>query len=107
MTTQLVFTTAPNDVVAKELARQLVSLKLAACVKLLAPCRSTYRWEGQIENATEIPLVIISEEVRYADLEAWLKKAHPYDVPELIAISCNNGLPEYLKWVSESTDIQT
>ena len=103
MSVQLIFTTAPDDDVANNLAQQLVALGLAACVKQLAPCQSTYRWQGQIENATEIPLIIISDDSRYAELEAWLKAAHPYDLPEIIALPCTNGLPEYLSWVNEST----
>jgi periplasmic divalent cation tolerance protein len=103
MTTQLIFTTAPDTDVANDLAHQLVSSGLAACVKQLAPCHSTYRWQGQIEVATEIPLIIISDDSRYIELEAWLKAAHPYDLPEIIALPCTQGLPAYLSWVAEST----
>ncbi|MGI9142593.1 MAG: divalent-cation tolerance protein CutA [Fluviibacter sp.] len=103
MAAQLIFTTAPDTDVANDLTHQLVALGLAACVKQLAPCQSTYRWQGQIENTTEIPLIIISDNSRYAELEAWLKAAHPYDLPEIIALPCTNGLPEYLRWVNEST----
>ena len=103
MAVQLIFTTAPDTDVANNLAQQLVTLRLAACVKQLAPCQSTYRWQGQIESATEIPLIIVSDDSRYADLEAFLKAAHPYDLPEIVAAPCTNGLPEYLSWVNEST----
>lgn len=103
MTIQLILTTAPDADIAESLAHQLVESGLAACVKQLGPCQSTYRWQGQIESATEFPLLIMSDESRYAELEAWLKNAHPYDLPEIIALSCANGLPEYLSWVSEST----
>lgn len=103
MATQLILTTAPDADVAANLAHQLIESGLAACVKQLTPCQSTYRWQGQIESTTEIPLMIISDDSRYAELETWLKNAHPYDLPEIIALSCANGLPEYLSWVSEST----
>lgn len=103
MAAQLIFTTAPDVDVASQLAHQLVASGLAACVKQLAPCQSTYRWQGQIEIATEIPLIIISDDSRYAELEVWLKEAHPYDLPEIIALPCTRGLPAYLNWVNEST----
>lgn len=103
MATQLILTTAPDADVAANLAHQLIESGLAGCVKQLTPCQSTYRWQGQIESTTEIPLMIVSDESRYAELEAWLKNAHPYDLPEIIALSCANSLPEYLSWVSEST----
>mgnify|MGYP000417966741 FL=1 len=103
MAIQLILTTAPDADIAASLAHQLVESGLAACVKQLAPCQSTYRWQGQIESTTEIPLMIISDASRYAALEAWLKEAHPYDLPEIIALPCTNGLPEYLSWVNEST----
>jgi periplasmic divalent cation tolerance protein len=103
MAAQIIFTTAPDADVAGDLAHQLVASGLAACVKQLAPCQSTYRWQGQIEIATEIPLIIISDASRYAALESWLKEAHPYDLPEIIALPCTQGLPAYLGWVAEST----
>lgn len=103
MTTQLVLTTAPDTDVANTLAHKLIASGLAACVKQLAPCRSTFRWQGQIEDAVEIPVLIITDDTRYPELEAWLKEAHPYDLPEILAISCTDGLPEYLSWVSDST----
>lgn len=103
MTTHLVLTTAPDTEVADKLAHELIACGLAACVKQLAPCRATYRWQGQIENAEEIPLVIVTDDARYPELEAWLKAAHPYDLPEILAIPCTDGLPEYLAWVSDAT----
>ena len=103
MATQLILTTVPDADVAASLAQQLVEQGLAACVKQLAPCQSTYRWQGQIESTIEIPLMIISDESRYAALETWLKAAHPYDLPEIIALPCTHGLPGYLSWVAEST----
>lgn len=105
MAAQIIFTTAPDADVAGDLAHQLVASGLAACVKQLAPCQSTYRWQGQIEIATEIPLIIISDASRYAALESWLKEAHPYDLPEIVALPCTQGLPAYLGWVAESTRV--
>lgn len=99
--TQLVFTAVPDEALADSLAYQLVESGLAACVKRLPACQATYRWDGQIERATEIPLLIIAHAQSYAALEKFLHAAHPYDVPEIIAIDCSAGLPDYLRWVAD------
>lgn len=102
MTTRirLVFTSVPDEALAESLAHQLVAAGLAACVKALPACRSTYRWEEQIERTTEIPLIIVAHAEGYEALEQHLKALHPYDVPEILAIDCSAGLPDYLHWVT-------
>jgi len=107
MTTQLVLTTAPDTELADRLAHELIANGLAACAKQFAPCQSTYRWQGQIERTTEIPLVIVTDDTRYPELEAWLKAAHPYDLPEILAIPCTGGHPGYLAWASNCTRAPT
>lgn len=99
--TCLVFTAVPDETLADLLAHQLVEAGLAACVKRLPACQSTYRWAGRIEHATEIPLIIVVHDEAYAALEQHLKSAHPYDVPEILAIDCSAGLPDYLRWVAD------
>jgi len=99
----LVQTTAPDQDSADQLADQLIIHELAACVKTLGPCRSSYRWQGRIEHAVEIPMLIITDEERYPALEHWLQQAHPYDLPEILSVTCTGGLPDYLKWVNDST----
>lgn len=99
----LVFTSVPDTALAASLARQLVEAGLAACVKALAPCTATYRWDGQIECTDEIPLIIVTRSEHYALLEQHIKAVHPYAVPEILAMDCSNGLPEYLRWVAEVT----
>jgi periplasmic divalent cation tolerance protein len=96
----IVFTTAPDATVAHALAQQLVEARLAACVKSLPACQSVYRWDGHIERSEEIPLIIVAHRERYAALEQHLKTAHPYDTPEILAIDCSHGLPDYLRWVT-------
>lgn len=95
---RLVFTAVPDEAFAETLAHQLIELGLAACVKTLPACHSTYRWAGRIERATEIPLMIVAPTGRYSALEEHLKMTHPYDVPEILAIDCSGGLPDYLQW---------
>jgi periplasmic divalent cation tolerance protein len=94
-----VLTNLPDSASAFNLARLLVERRLAACVNVLAPATSFYRWEGRDEQATEIPVIIKSTEERYAELEQAIRAAHPYDVPEIIALPIRAGLPEYLGWV--------
>ncbi len=103
MTTMLVLTNVPDQVIAERIARHLVDANLAACVNILAPCRSVYRWQGTIEGASEIPLLIKSTEERYPALERAIKSMHPYDVPEIIAVPVATGWPAYLEWVDEQT----
>lgn len=98
--TRLVFTTVPDEALAESLAHQLIETGLAACVKALPACQSTYRWEGKIERATEIPLMIVAHAECYAALERHLRAAHPYDVPEILAVDCSDGLLDYLHWVA-------
>ena len=98
--TRIVFTSAPDEALAESLAQQLVESGLAACVKALAPCQSTYRWEGKIEQSIEIPLIIVTQAASYEALEQQLRAAHPYDIPEILAIDCSAGLPDYLNWVA-------
>lgn len=99
----LVLTNCPDQSVAESLAKALIESRLAACVNILAPCRSVYRWQGQVETATEIPLLIKSTAANYAALETLIRQQHPYDVPEIIALPIERGLPDYLNWLSAET----
>jgi periplasmic divalent cation tolerance protein len=101
----LVFTTAPDRAVAMRIARALVDARLAACVNVLAGCTSVYRWEGAVETAEELPLIIKTRAGRYAEVEAAIRRLHPYELPEILAVPVMHGLPEYLEWVTEETAI--
>lgn len=103
MTTLLVLTTLPDQATAETLARELVEARLAACVNVLAPCRSVYRWQGAIEAAAEVPLLIKTSDDCYAALETAIRNRHPYQLPEVIALPVVAGLPEYLAWVASET----
>jgi periplasmic divalent cation tolerance protein len=100
--TLLVFTNLPDEASAQALATELVAERLAACVNVLAPCRSTYRWQGAIESTQEIPLLIKTTAERYAALEKAIRARHPYELPEIIAVPVAHGLPAYLTWVAET-----
>lgn len=101
----LVFTNLPDAASAEKLALQLIEAHAAACVNQLAPCISTYRWRGKIEITAEVPLLIKTTRAAYAQLEKLILEAHPYELPEIIAVPVNVGLPAYLSWVSEETGI--
>lgn len=105
--TLLVLTSLPDEASAQALATALVTERLAACVNVLAPCRSIYRWQGAIESAPEVPLLIKSTTARYAALEAAIRARHPYELPEIVAVPIAHGLPEYLAWVVAETRAET
>lgn len=99
----LVLTNLPDAESAGKLANLLVESQLAACVNILAPCRSVYRWQGKIEDAEETPLLIKTRAERYTELETAIIANHPYELPEIIAVPIERGLPAYLTWVAAQT----
>jgi len=103
MPTLLVLTNLPDADSAQTLAHHLIEQSLAACVSILPPCRSVYRWQGKTEQASEVPVLIKTAEERYPELEAVIRSHHPYELPEIVAVSVERGLPEYLAWVAQST----
>ena len=103
METLLILTNCPDEESANAIALALVESKLAACVNILPRMQSIYRWQGVVESATEIPLFIKSTVTSYPALEAAIRERHPYDVPEIIALPIQAGLPAYLNWVAAET----
>lgn len=103
METLLVISNLPDREQAERLAAYLIEARLAACVNVLAPCTSVYRWQGKTETATEVPLLIKTTRARYPALEAAIKARHPYELPEIIALPVTAGLPAYLDWVGAET----
>ena len=102
-TIRLVFTTLPDAEMAGKLARSLVEARLAACVNILAACQSVYRWQGDVQQHGEIPIIIKTTAELYPALETAIRQQHPYAVPEIVALEVVQGLPEYLSWVAESS----
>jgi periplasmic divalent cation tolerance protein len=99
----LVLTNVPDAAIATRIARQLIEQRLAACVNVLPQVQSIYRWQGMIEEAGELTLLIKTTQARYAELEAAIKALHPYDLPEVIAMPIVQGLPRYLDWIEQET----
>lgn len=98
-----VLTNLPDSDSAFNLARQLVQLRLAACVNVLSPATSFYRWEGRSEEAREFPVLIKSTRERYAEIERAIRERHPYSLPEIVAWPIEQGLAEYLGWIERET----
>ncbi|HVY05841.1 MAG TPA: divalent-cation tolerance protein CutA [Burkholderiales bacterium] len=95
----IVMTNMPDRDSANRLAHALVEQKHAACVNVMADCKSVYRWEGKIETAVEVPVVIKTSASAYPRVEEGIRKHHPYKVPEIVGIEVDAGLPAYLAWV--------
>jgi periplasmic divalent cation tolerance protein len=99
----LVLTNVPDLECAQLIARTLVEARLAACVNLLPAVQSIYRWQGQIEEATEITLLIKTTSQQVDSLQKAIVKLHPYDVPEIIATPIVAGYAPYLQWIATET----
>jgi periplasmic divalent cation tolerance protein len=100
-----VLTNLPDRAAALKLAQELVAQRLAACVNVLAECASVYRWKGSIESAAEVPVLIKTRAARYAEVEAAIRRLHPHELPEIVAVPVVRGLEEYLDWVAGETTI--
>ena len=101
--TLLVITNCPDEESANAIALAVVEAKLAACVNILPRVQSVYRWQGAVESANEIPLFIKSTAASYPALEKAIRQHHPHQVPEIIALNIERGLPAYLNWVAAET----
>ncbi|MBC8119123.1 MAG: divalent-cation tolerance protein CutA [Burkholderiaceae bacterium] len=99
----LVLTNCPDEGVADRIALALVEQGLAACVNRCPPVHSIYRWQGSVERASEVPLLIKTTRDRYAEVERAILQLHPYDLPEIIAVPITAGHAGYLRWLTEQT----
>jgi periplasmic divalent cation tolerance protein len=101
--TILVVTNVPDIDHAKAIARLLVERRLAACVNILPGVQSVYQWQGAVEEAGEVTLFIKTVRPRYPEVESAIRSAHPYQVPEIVALPIETGLPAYLDWIVQET----
>ena len=103
----VIYITAGSKEEAENLSRGLVEEKLAFCVNTVPGIQSTYHWEGKIHVDNEILLIVKTRQDRYEALEQWVKSNHSYDVPEIVSLPIQKGLPEYLNaiddWVFDQT----
>ena len=103
MSTLLVITNLPDRAAAERLADALIAQRVAACVNILGPCRSVYRWKGEVQHDEEHPVLIKTTRERYAALEAAIRALHPYELPEIVAVALTNGFAPYLDWIAAET----
>ncbi|XP_043939458.1 protein CutA [Protopterus annectens] len=95
------FVTCPNDTVAKDIARGIVTKKLAACVNIIPQITSVYEWKGKIEEDVEVLLMIKTRTSKISELAEYVRSVHPYEVAEVISVPIDQGNPPYLKWIGD------
>jgi periplasmic divalent cation tolerance protein len=98
-----IVTTADDRSIIEKIGRDLVEKRLVACVQILGPIQSIYRWQGAVEDTNEWLLLMKSKASLYPFIEEEIRRQHPYEVPEIIAISIEEGLAGYLNWVAGET----
>lgn len=99
----VVLCTVPSADVGAQLGRGIVEEQLAACVNILPAVRSIYRWQGAVHDDAEAQLVIKTRAARFDALLAWIRRHHPYEEPEVIALPIVQGSPSYLAWIGAQT----
>ncbi len=102
-----VLTACPDERVARELAGRLLDERLAACVSHLPAMVSHYEWQGRREQASEVLLIVKTRACLYAAVEACIRDGHPYELPEIVMVSIDEGLPAYLEWIAQMTPEKT
>jgi len=101
---RLILCTCPNTQVAEQLATSLVEQRLAACINIVPGLTSIYRWQGKLEKGTEVLLLIKSTREHYSAVESAIRQQHPYELPEIIAVTLDEGSPDYLRWITTSLE---
>jgi len=85
------------------IASHLVEKKLAACVNIIPAVRSIYYWRGQVCDETELLMIAKTRSDLFEEFQAAVRSLHPYEVPEIIALDIDQGLPDYLRWIDDCT----
>jgi periplasmic divalent cation tolerance protein len=101
---RIVLTTAGSQDEARKIARALVERRLAACVNIVAPVESVYRWQGEVENAQEWLLIIKTTAQAFSKVREAICELHSYDLPECVLLSIEDGSKTYLEWIGESVE---
>jgi periplasmic divalent cation tolerance protein len=99
----VVLVTAGSEDEAARIAHAVVAERLAACVNVVGPIRSIYRWQDAVEDAREWLMVVKARAADVAALAARIRALHSYDVPEVLALPVRGGAPEYLAWLDAAT----
>lgn len=101
---RLVLTTTSSLEEGKRIAHAIVERRLAACVNILPKIESVYRWEGKVEEAQEFLLLIKTTAAAFSRLRDAIRELHSYEVPECVALSIDDGIGPYLKWIDDSVE---
>jgi periplasmic divalent cation tolerance protein len=99
-----VLTTAGSEEEAERISAALVERRLAACVQVIGPISSRYRWRDEVEQSTEWMCVAKTEAFRYQELEAAIRELHSYDEPEIVATPITAGSAGYLDWIGRNVE---
>ncbi len=102
---QIIFCTCPNQESAENIANHLINQKLAACVNIIPGVTSVYEWQGKVESSQEHMLFIKTHRDKYDEIERVISNIHPYELPEIITVSIERGLPDYLQWINTCLSI--
>ena len=97
----LATTTAPDLETAERIARRLVEDRLAACVQIVQGVHSVYRWQGRVQEESEVLLLVKTAETQLPRIESLLHQIHPYELPELVSVPIGSGSAAYLRWLAE------
>ena len=98
----IVLVTAPDLRTARKLVKLALSARLAACANLLPRMESHYWWQGKIETAAEVLIIFKTRKSRLAALEKLVRREHPYETPELLALPMHSGNAAYLDWLAKN-----
>jgi periplasmic divalent cation tolerance protein len=101
---RIILSTTGSREEAQKIARALVERKLAACVNVVGPIQSLYRWKGAVETSEEFLLVIKTTAAAYQRVCDVIRRLHSYELPECVELSIEDGLPQYLEWIGESVE---
>ena len=104
MTFRLVCTTLETKLQAEELASQIVQERLAACIQIVGPITSVYRWQGKVERATEFRCEMKTHSRLMPRLVRLIEDSHPYDVPEIVSLALSSEAAPYTNWLEEQLD---
>jgi len=100
---KVVITTCGSEEEAQKIARELVERRVAACVNIISPIQSIYRWQGKVESATEWLLLVKTTAEKFDAVRDAIQDLHSYDLPECIMVSIEDGSQEYLDWIDKNT----
>ncbi len=102
---KLIYVTAANSEEANRIAMAVVSERLAACANILGSIQSVYHWNGKLEQATEVALVLKTQQSGVEPLVARIRQLHSYECPAIVVVPVSGGNPEFLAWVASETSM--